>query len=489
MIKREGSKFVVYSSDRRLGTHDTEDEAKRQDAAVIAARNERTISQRSLHLLGALGQVRTEMVGSREHLVVPVVALMEGVIHAVNAETPEFVRVDTLERGASSWNGKPVTLGHPKKNGTQCSAQDPAIIEAHGIGTIRNARVEGKKMLCEALIDKARAKKLHPDMYQRLAAGETEEVSVGALVVTDKVPGTFNNKPFTSSWTFAQGDHLAFLPGGRGACSVEMGCGTHRAAMRVCGDMLTLEEQSLDERIQEIQNAVTKKFGASSSLYPSSVWAQSVYDDHVIIRKDDKLFSVDYERDKDGQIVFDGEPTEVKQTYVAAEETRRAPACLSFTSLEGTTLSARIQAVQKAVDDEMNDEPEPPEPYAYASQVFDDFAIVCQGEDTFKVPYTVADDGSIELGKPVAVKQAWVAARGDAALAVLAGARHSNKDMGLIQAVHDHSMALGATCDRKNYKLMEAKIEGGAPKIKDGKMSDANRFYIDSVGHRAGRKS
>jgi hypothetical protein len=45
---------------------------------------------REIRLLGATGQVRTEMVDGREHLVVPVIALMEGVIHAVNAEVPEF---------------------------------------------------------------------------------------------------------------------------------------------------------------------------------------------------------------------------------------------------------------------------------------------------------------------------------------------------------------------------------------------------------------
>ncbi len=33
-----------------------------------------------------------------------------------------------------------------------------------------------------------------------------------------------------ASWVYADGDHLAFLPGGRGACSVASGCGTHRAA-------------------------------------------------------------------------------------------------------------------------------------------------------------------------------------------------------------------------------------------------------------------
>jgi soluble cytochrome b562 len=48
-----------------------------------------------------------------------------------------------------------------------------------------------------------------------------------------------------------------------------------------------------------------------------------------------------------------------------------------------------------------------------------------------------------------------------------AGARHSAVDMTMIQAMHDHSVALGAMCDRKNLETAAAaaahpiKREGG----------------------------
>jgi hypothetical protein len=193
---------------------------------------------RQLHLLGATGLARTVIEAGKEWLVLPVVALMEGVIHAVNAMTPEFVPLATLQKAAASWNGKPVTLGHPKRDGKQCSAEAPEVREAHGIGEIRNSRVEGTKLLQEAWIEKARAKKLHPEMFARLEANKTEEVSVGAFVATDGVASSYNGRDYKATWTEASGDHLAFLPGGRGACSVAMGCGTHRAAMRVCEDAL-----------------------------------------------------------------------------------------------------------------------------------------------------------------------------------------------------------------------------------------------------------
>jgi len=187
---------------------------------------------RELHLLGATGTVRREELNGRKYLVVPVVALMEGVIHAVNAETPEFVPGDVLKRAAASWIGKPVTLGHPAKAGKQCSASDAVIRKDSGIGVIWKSEYQdnGRRLLQEAWIDEEKAKLLHPKMYDSLAGGNTEEVSVGAMVVANAVGGSHNGKMYKGAWLETSGDHLAFLPGGRGACSCEMGCGTHRAA-------------------------------------------------------------------------------------------------------------------------------------------------------------------------------------------------------------------------------------------------------------------
>jgi hypothetical protein len=185
---------------------------------------------RLLHLAGATGKVRREMLHGRPHIVVPVVALMEGVISPVNAGGLEFVPLATLQKAAASWNGRPVTLGHPVKNGRQCSANAPDILTTHYLGQIFNSHVEGKKLLQEAWIDEARAKDLDALMLQRLLENQPEEVSVGAFVHTLEQPGTFHGKAYGVTWSETMGDHLAFLPGKRGACSIAMGCGTHRAA-------------------------------------------------------------------------------------------------------------------------------------------------------------------------------------------------------------------------------------------------------------------
>lgn len=289
---------------------------------------------RTLHLLGATGAVRREELAGKKYLVVPVVALMEGVIHAVNADTPEFVSGEVLRRAASSWIGKPVTLGHPAKAGKQCSASDAVIRKDSGIGVIWKSEYleDGKKLYQEAWVEEEKAKKLHPALYESLSAGGREEVSVGAMVVTNAVGGDYRGKKYKGAWLETSGDHLAFLPGGRGACSCEMGCGTHRAAAhRVTDDglepevaqsFLTLEGKSLDERISMVQQAVDKWNAATGAgavevaRPPTYAYARQVFDDRVIISVGDKTFSVPYSV-KDGEVKFEGEPTEVRQAWVA----------------------------------------------------------------------------------------------------------------------------------------------------------------------------
>jgi hypothetical protein len=285
--------------------------------------------ERTLHLLGSTGIVRKETLNDRSYLVVPIIALMEGVIHAVNAETPEFVSGDVLKRAAASWIGKPVTLGHPAKAGKQCSASDFEVRKASGIGVIMKSEFDGRRLAQEAWIDEEKAKALHPKMYAALEAGNTEEVSVGAHVVTNTVGSSFNGKLYKGSWLEASGDHLAFLPGGRGACSCEMGCGTFRAASHVVTEeglmpvvaesFVALEGKSLDERISMVQQAVDKWNSqvTSQPVNPSSyAYARQVFDDRVIISMGEKTLSVPYTV-TDGVVKFSGEPTEVRQAWVA----------------------------------------------------------------------------------------------------------------------------------------------------------------------------
>jgi len=185
---------------------------------------------RHVNLAAATGPVRYGTYQNRQHLVVPVVALQVGVIHAANADKPELVTEECLSTCPQSWDGRPVVLGHPTRDGGQISANAPSVLEEKSIGSIFNTRLKGPRLLMDAWIDPAKAERVGAGMLLgRIVAGDVVEVSVGAFVVLSNTVGIYNGKTFNGAWATVMPDHLAFLSNGVGACSVAMGCGTRAA--------------------------------------------------------------------------------------------------------------------------------------------------------------------------------------------------------------------------------------------------------------------
>lgn len=210
---------------------------------------------RGLHLSGVTGKSRVEQYQGREYLVVPVIALMEGVIHAVNASSAEFVPMSALSMAPAGWDGRPLMMGHPAKDGVQISANSTSVLESQSFGLVFNTRLEGKKLLMDAYIDPVKTLEIGGEkMLERLRNNETMEVSVGAFVTTSAGDGEHNGKPYKATWNTIVPDHLAFLPNGRGACSVAMGCGTHRAA-----------EEGVDVEIYDLNGDEPTVLGGSGS--------------------------------------------------------------------------------------------------------------------------------------------------------------------------------------------------------------------------------
>lgn len=331
-----------------------------------------TGKSRHFHLRGALGKVKREMFNGKEHLVVPVIALMEGVIHAVNAKDPEFVSEKVLKAASATWNGRPLVLGHPAKNGVQISANDPTVLEAQSFGTIFNTRMSNKRMLMDAFVDPDRAEKVGgKEFLKDLESGTPIEVSVGSYVYSSAEEGKFNGRAYSARWEQAIGDHLAFLPGKTGACSIKMGCGAHRAASEApivhdVGDftmtprtwkerfnalvealknetpredllalettgeevpdaevhLSTLEKASLDERVEAVHAAVNAKW-PYNEMAGGGTYAVRIYDDHVIVRRGGKeLYSVDYTVENGTVTLSTEDLKKVKRVekFVAAED-------------------------------------------------------------------------------------------------------------------------------------------------------------------------
>lgn len=179
-----------------------------------------------VYLSAKTGELRT----AGGHLIVPVVALVgDIVLHAVNADAPEFVPVSTLSSNVTDWARKPVCLGHPTRNGQQISANDARILEAQGFGTIENPRVSGNKLLMDAHLDEVKAQRIGAGpVLARLKNGETCDVSVGCFVTCEHTPGSHAGRYFVRRWSKIIPDHLGFVP--RGACSAADGCFARAAA-------------------------------------------------------------------------------------------------------------------------------------------------------------------------------------------------------------------------------------------------------------------
>lgn len=213
---------------------------------------------RGLHLVGATGEIRTDTYAGRQHIVVPVVALVEGVVKPMGADVAEYVPADVLATAPAGWDGRPVVMDHPTRDGVAISANSPEIKEQYEIGTIFNAHLDGDRLKLEAWIDPKRTLRVDGahDLVERLQSGDMVEVSVGAFVVADTRDGVAGGEKYGSVWREVIPDHLAMLPEGmEGACSVEMGCGAPRAAMRVTDDGF---EALNEEPDMELRNVVLR---------------------------------------------------------------------------------------------------------------------------------------------------------------------------------------------------------------------------------------
>lgn len=182
------------------------------------------------------GKSRLATFQGREHIVVPVVMLVEGIMHAINQPHPELVLEEEFAKQPQGWNGRPVCGGHPQLHGEFVSASiSPDVLESESFGTLFNTYVRNKKLCTEAWIDPNRAAS-HPigaDVLERVKAGEEVlEISVGVFARTEPASGVWTDgKKYEGIWRDLVPDHLAILAKGDiGACSVEAGCGAMRAA-------------------------------------------------------------------------------------------------------------------------------------------------------------------------------------------------------------------------------------------------------------------
>jgi len=80
-------------------------------------------------------------------LIIPMVALREGVFQCATCPHPELYLADNFGRITDAWNDRMVTIGHPQIGGRFVSAGTSGVWERDGVGRIKNAHIRDKKIL------------------------------------------------------------------------------------------------------------------------------------------------------------------------------------------------------------------------------------------------------------------------------------------------------------------------------------------------------
>lgn len=180
--------------------------------------------------------VREEFLDGKKYLVAPLVLAVECVMNKL------FYPASELMKCPGAWNGRPIPINHPTSSqGTGISANDPRILRDRSVGQVFNAKFEEAtdktpaRLVGEAWLDDAKLNHMAKTdsgakhIVDSLENNKMIEVSTGLFTDEKKEKGQFHGKDFRAIATNHRPDHLALLPGDKGACSIEDGCGFPRA--------------------------------------------------------------------------------------------------------------------------------------------------------------------------------------------------------------------------------------------------------------------
>lgn len=288
-------------------------------------------------------QSRLETYEGKQYMVFPVVMMVQGVHHGSGGAL--FHPIDELGKVPASWNGRPVVINHPQdSDGNYISANSPEVLEQYAVGYLFNTNVEDTKLKSEAWLEKSKLNRVSSVVAEALKNNEVVEVSIGVFTDNEEVSGTYNDEEYTAIARNHKPDHLALLPGGVGACSVEDGCGIRVNSSNQKGGT-SMAELSAFEAIKKLNGMgftfheiITNKDGYNVVMeairrkidsmddQDSYHYLEEVYDDAVVYVKRGrenggaKMYKQEYSINDD-QVELTGVPQEVIKkvnvTYVA----------------------------------------------------------------------------------------------------------------------------------------------------------------------------
>jgi len=243
--------------------------------------------------------IRSETYQGKRNLVMPAVMMVEGVHNGSHG--PILHTKEELEKFPEAWNGIPVMIQHPEKDGHSISANSPDLIDSLAVGRVYNTLVEDGKLKGEVWLDEEKLKQVSPLAYGYIMQQHPLDVSVGVFTDDDfSQTGEWNGEKYSAVARNYRPDHLALLPGGKGACSWEDGCG-----IRTNQADLTQEINLIRHKLDSMEQRDAYSF------------LEAVYDDGTFIYRVDEKGGTKYFRNtyqiKDGEVVFGNNEEEVEK--------------------------------------------------------------------------------------------------------------------------------------------------------------------------------
>lgn len=274
-------------------------------------------------------QIRTENHQGKEYLVVPVVMMVEGV-HS-GSQGALFHSINELGKYPASWDGIPVTISHPQRNGGNVSANSPEVIDTEAIGRVYNTFVDGEKLKAEAWLESNVMISRFPETLQAIKEQKPLDVSIGIFSDEEEREGEYQGEHYIAIAHNHRPDHLALLPGEVGACSWTDGCGIRNnnkeggkqleiLKSKEIKDLakkgfavIQINEQGFKELVSLVQTKLDT-MDTNTSVY----YLEEIHDNYFVYRIlgneiGTKYFKRNYVVQADESVEFTGEPEQVKK--------------------------------------------------------------------------------------------------------------------------------------------------------------------------------
>jgi hypothetical protein len=285
--------------------------------------------------------IRHEELDGKQYIVVPVTMMVEGV-HS-GSHGPVLHLAEELGRYPESWDGMPVTIGHPRVGAQYVSANSPDVLSDWAVGRIFNTYMDGTALRAEAWCCIADLERVSEDTLDRINNGEIIEVSIGVFSDEEETSGTWNTENYIAIARNHRPNHLALLPDEIGACSIEDGCGIRvnkKGGSEVKAKSLILNSENQSQILKELnQNGfsvnelghseLSQKIGhAVYGLDGNGLdnYVEEIYGDYFVYAQYNnrveprmrKLYKQAYKVNAADEIELDGEAIHVKREITYA---------------------------------------------------------------------------------------------------------------------------------------------------------------------------